>query len=90
MQQTHWFMGLKLATTGTHILGFMLLFCCFVETDCRQANAKAQEAVGHMTSFPSGREEISLPESNYRPLPRDSGVSPPPSDSLGLFWTNIY
>ena len=31
----------------------------FFETIGRQASAKAQEAVDHLTSFPSGREKIS-------------------------------
>jgi hypothetical protein len=33
----------------------------FFEPEGRQVNTKAQEAVDHLTSFPSGREEISHP-----------------------------
>jgi hypothetical protein len=45
----------------------------FLETKGRHANAKAQEAVDHLASFSSSREEISQP-----------GVEPPTS-CLG-FW----
>jgi hypothetical protein len=38
---------------------FIELFFFFFETKDRQTNAKAQEAVDHLTSFSSDREEIS-------------------------------
>ena len=36
-------------------------FFIFFETEGRHASAKAQEAVHHLASFPSSREEISQP-----------------------------
>ena len=41
------------------------LFYIF-ETEGRHANAKAQEAVHHLASFPSSREEYGIPSSDCR------------------------
>ena len=32
-------------------------FFCYFETEGRQVNAKAQEAIDHLASIPSGRED---------------------------------
>jgi hypothetical protein len=58
---------------GEHFLFcfYFILFLNFlVETEGRQAGAKAQGAVYHLASFPSGREDISQP-----------GIEPPTSSS---------
>ena len=44
--------------------GYFAMILCFIlfyETDGRQANAKAQEVVDHLTNFLSSREETSQP-----------------------------
>ena len=50
----------KIKVDVPNLVTFIYLFIYF-EIECRQANAKAQEAVDHLASFPSGREKISLP-----------------------------
>ena len=46
----------------------MNLFICIFETECRQSNVEAQEAVEHTATFMSSKEEISQP-----------GIEPPTS-----------
>ena len=68
---------------------FDLLFFYFFETEGQHANAKAHEAVDHLASFLSSSEEISQP--GFEPPTsslRNLGISPPPSNSSGSFWTS--
>ena len=52
-------------TLAVTIYIFFILFYFIFETEGRQASAKAQEAIHHLTSFPSSREEIS--QSGFEP-----------------------
>ena len=61
---TKWEMGL--CYLSHNFLFFILIFDFLIfETEGRHASAKAHEAIHHLASFPSSREEISQP--GYEP-----------------------
>ena len=55
-------------------VGFFIFFFFFFEIEGRHAGTKAQDAVAHMASFVSSREEISQSEIE------------PPTSSLTTSW----
>ena len=69
-------------TLELNVAIFSSLF--LLETECRHANAKAQEAIDHLTSFQSSREEISHPGIETANIFLEIWVySPPSSNKLG-------
>ena len=52
------------------------MYFCFLETEGRHAMAKAEEAVDHLASFMSSREEISRPGIETADLFLEIWVSP--------------
>ena len=64
-------------------LGTFSIYLIF-ETKNRHADTKAQEAIDHLASFRQVERRFHNRELNRQPLPRNLGISPPPSSSLGL------
>ena len=59
-----------------------LIFNLFFETEGKHANAKAQEAVDHLSSFYQVKRRFHNRDLTYQPFPWDLGTSPPSSSSL--------
>jgi hypothetical protein len=47
--------------TQRHGSNIYYYYYYYFETEGRHANAKAEDAIDHLASFPSGRDEISKP-----------------------------